>query len=335
MPLKPLLIAFLATLGSPAWAAGFEVRTMRDALPSREIERTLVIGKGWLELGLIHDHKVADGYWDAEGKAQDFDSAEWLYTTQRAAVRYGIARRAELFWTVRTHYVHLENDKLGTDTSQFGFGDPEFGYIHELYRSTAPLTSVVGKVWYKAPAANESPGNYVGGPNTFNSVVLTTGTPDLAAGIEGKRQFGPIAVRLGMSYIHRIPRVVMYLIETENSQFQARIKPGDLAQYDAEAMLQLGPAVLRSAWKMTQRGKTLIGTPSQGLFADQNLKAVADSDGVAVDMRNGIMLQLAKGVDVSFDMSVPLQGEDLQFFPIEDIHPTRGTTYSSALELRY
>ena len=55
----------------------------------------------------------------------------------------------------------------------------------------------------------------------------------------------------------------------------------------------------------------------------------------AVDMTNGIMLQLSKGIDLSFDMSVPLQGEDLQFFPIEDIHPTRGTTYSSALELRY
>jgi len=128
---------------------------------------------------------------------------------------------------------------------------------------------------------------------------------------------------------------VMYLIETENSQFQARIKPGDLMHYDAEAMLQLGPAVLRTAWRMSQRGKTLIGTPSSGLFADQNLKAVADSDGVAVDVKNGMLLQISKGVDVSFDVSVPIQGEDLQFFPIEDIHPTRGNTYSTALELRY
>jgi len=335
MLVKLLLIACLGILGSPAWAAGFQTRTMRDALPTREIERNLVLGKGWLELSLINEIKQADGYWDADGKAKDFESATWLYSTQKAAVRYGIARRAELFWTVSTHYVHLKNDKLGTDTQQFGIGDPVFGYTHELYRSMAPTTSIAAKVWYKAPAANESPGNHIGGPNTFSSVNMTTGTPDLGGALEAKRQLGPTALRVGVGYVHRIPRVVMYLIETENSQFQARIKPGDLVHYDAEAMLQIGPAVLRSAWRITQRDKTLIGTATDGLFADQNLKPVGDSDGVSVDMTNGVLIQVSNNVDLGFDMSVPLQGEDLQFFPIEDIHPTRGTTYMTALELRY
>jgi hypothetical protein len=335
MLLKLLLIACLGILCSPAWAAGFQTRTMRDALPTREIERNLVLGKGWLELSLINEFKQAEGYWDADGKPQDFEHASWLYSTQKAAIRYGITRRTELFWTLPTHYVHLKNDELGTDTRQFGIGDPVFGYVHELYRSAAPTTSIAARVWYKAPAGNESPGNYIGGPNTFSSVVMTTGTPDLGGAVEGKRQFGPAALKVGVGYVHRIPRVVMYLIETENSQFQARIKPGDLLHYDAEAMLQLGPAVLRSAWRFTQRDKTLIGTATNGLFADKNLKPVEDSDGVSVDMTNGVLIQLSRGVDLGFDISVPLQGEDLQFFPIEDIHPTRGNTYMTALELRY
>jgi hypothetical protein len=332
---KLLCIACLVALGSPAYAAGFQTRTMRDAMPTREIERPLVLGKGWLELSLINEYKNADGYWDSEGKAQDFESAEWLYTTQKAAIRYGLARRSELFWTIPTHYVRLRNDDLGTDTQAFGIGDPEFGYIHELYRSTAPATSIAAKVWYKAPAANESPGNYVGGPNTFSSIVMTTGTPDLGVAVDGKQQLGPVAVQVGMGFIHRIPRVVMYLIETENSQFQARIKPGNVVYYDTQAMLQLGPAVVRTAWRMTQRKKTLIGTATEGLFSDQNLDAIEGSDGTSIDMKNGILLQISQGIDLSVDVSTPLQGEDLQFFPIEDIHPTRGTTYMTALELRY
>jgi len=335
MLLKLLLIACLGVLSAPVYAAGFQARTMRDTLSVREVERPLVIGKGWLELGLINELKNAEGYWDAEGNAKDFEYARWLYTTQKAAIRYGLARRAELFWTIPTHYVRLTNTALNTDTRQFGIGDPVFGYIHELLRSTAPVTSIAAKVWYKAPAGNESPGNYVGGPNTFQSVVMTTGTPDLGVEMRGKRQIGPLAVEMGIAYVHRIPRVVMYLIETENHQFQARIKPGDLVVYDGDLMLQLGPAALHAGARITQRRETLIGTASTGLFADKNLEPVTGSDGTAVDSTSGILFNITRGVDLGLDISVPLKGEDLQFFPIEDIHPTRGTTYSTALELRY
>ena len=335
MLMKRLFIVCLGLLGAPAWGAGFQVRTMRDTLPTREVERTLVIGKGWLELGLVSEIKNAEGYWDADGKAQDFDDANWLYTTQKAAIRYGLTRRSELFWTVPTHYVRLSNASLRTDTREFGIGDPVFGYAHELFRSTAPTTSVVARTWYKAPAGNESPGNYVGGPNTLSSIVMTTGTPDLAGSLEAKRQIGPLAVEVGVGYVHRIPRVVMYLIETENHQFQARIKPGDLVVYEGDVMLQVGPAALHTGAKITQRGETLIGTASPGLFADKNLDPVTGSDGTAVDVTSGILFNITRGVDLGLDISVPMKGEDLQFFPIEDIHPTRGTTYTTALELRY
>jgi hypothetical protein len=83
------------------------------------------------------------------------------------------------------------------------------------------------------------------------------------------------------------------------------------------------------------RKKTLMGTASPGLFADKNLKPMDGSDGSAVDMTTGVLANVTRGVDLIFDVSVPLSGEDLQFFPIEDIHPTRGTTYRTALELRY
>jgi hypothetical protein len=224
---------------------------------------------------------------------------------------------------------------LNTNISEYGLGDPSFGFKMEVYRGSAPTTSIVGEVFYKAPAGDDSPGNFIGGPNTFTNIVLGTGTPDMGAGLQGKRQYGPFAVELGAKYTRRFSRAVGYLIETEFHQFQARIKPGDLVDYNMDFLVQVGPVAIHNRWYVQQRYTTLIGTASPGLFGDQNLKPVDGSDGSSVDTSVGAIFNLSRGVDISFDVRQPLIGEDLQFFPIEQIHPTRGTTYSTAVELRY
>ena len=100
-------------------------------------------------------------------------------------------------------------------------------------------------------------------------------------------------------------------------------------------MVQIGPVALRNTWYIQQRAETRVGTASQGLFGDANLEPIDDSDGSSVDSAFGAVLNVTRGVDILFDIRQSLAGEDLQFFPIEQIHPTRGTTYSSAIELRY
>ena len=329
------LLLTLALGASTAHAAAFEPKTMRDTLPALEVERGLVLGKGWLEFGVGADVKMATGYWDSEGEAQDFEDASWTYTTERLDIRYGVARRGELYWTLRTHYVQLQNDALGTDNHYFGFGDPVFGYKWEAFRSMAPATSVVLYAQYKAPAANEAPGNYVGGPNSWTSFVLTTGTPDLTIGARGKRQVGPLAFTVGASQVRRFSNVVQYLIETEQNQFQGRIKPGDLTIVDGEILVQIGPVALQGAGALTVRQVTKTGTSSPGIFADQNLVAIDGSEGWAFDLTPGAVVNLTRGLDVDLAATIPMRGEDLQFFPIEDIHPTRGLTLSGTLEFRY
>jgi len=333
--LRTLLVMLALPLSGVAEAGGFEAKTMRDSLSTREVERPLVIGKGWLEASLGYAHKTSTGYWDDEGEAVDFEDADWLYTTQAIKVRYGIARRGELWWRLPFHYARLSNDKLNTDTSSFGMGDPSFGYKLELYRSAAPTTSVITEIFYKAPAGDDSPGNFIGGPNTFNNIVMTTGTPDLGFGIKAKRQVGPLAVTAGAEYVHRFSGAVGYLIETEYHQFQARIKPGDLVNYELDVMFQLGPVAVHNAWFVSQRAETRVGPASNDLFGSSNLEPIEGSDGVTVDGQIGAVLNLTRGVDVLVDVRRSIKGEDLQFFPIEQIHPTRGTTFSTALELRY
>ena len=163
-----LLLSCLTMLSATeANAGGFEGKTMRDPLSNRSVERGLVLGKGWFQFSAGSSYKNATGYWDSSGNQQDFASTNWLYTTQHLAIRYGLTRNVELSWKVKSHYVGITNTDLGTDTSRYGLGDPELGITYQLYRSNAPLTSVVAYAVYKAPFANEMPGNYVGGPNTF------------------------------------------------------------------------------------------------------------------------------------------------------------------------
>jgi hypothetical protein len=325
----------LAFLGSTALAAGFEAKTMRDPFANREVDRGLVLGKGWAQINLGSDFKPAVGYWDSDGEPVDFENANWLYSTQQVSARYGITHRGEMYWTFKTHYVSLTNDALGTDISQFGIGDPEFGYKLEVFRTLTTMTSVIVYGNYKAPLGNENPGNSTGGANSFSTVILTTGTPDLTFGAAAKRSYGPAAFHIDAGYTYRASSLTKYMMETEVGQFNTRIKPGDVIHVQADVMFQVAIAALSGGITVEQRNVTKAGPSSGGLSAARNLIEIEGSDGWSLDADAGLLLNSTRGVDLIGGVSIPLRGEDLQFFPIEDIHPTRGNTYTGTFAFRY
>ena len=110
---------------SDALAGGLEQKTSVSYLPNRSLQRRLVLGKGWFEISLGSTYKDATGYWNPNGVASQtadgrsaytlFDSVDWLYTTQSMNFRYGVLNRVELYWNFKSHYVSLQNPKLGTD----------------------------------------------------------------------------------------------------------------------------------------------------------------------------------------------------------------------------
>jgi hypothetical protein len=325
----------LAFAGSTAYAAGFEAKTMRDPFANREVDRGLVLGKGWAQIDLGSAFKPAVGYWDGDGEPVDFENANWLYTTQHLAIRYGITHRGEMYWTVKTHYASLTNDLLGTDVSQFGLGDPEFGYKLEVFKTLSPMTSVIVYGNYKAPLGNESPGNATGGANTFTSIVMTTGTPDLTFGAAAKRSFGPAAVHVDAGYVYRASGITKYVLETDANQFNARIKPGNVVKVEADVSVQVAMAYLSGGLTVAQRNVTKAGPSSGGISAARNLVEITGTDGWSLDADVGLNVNVTRGVDLIGGVNIPLRGEDLAFFPIEDIHPTRGNTYTGAFAFRY
>lgn len=329
-----------ATPGLPAdnkrrGSDAFAVKTMRNPLPAREVERGLLLPKGWLELSLGYDHKIGTGAWTAAGEKELFEHARWTYRTEKATLRYGLGPRVELWWQLPFHQAQLTNDLLGTDTRDGSIGDPRFGARFELMETEAPTRSVALELAYKGPAAQETPGTYIGGPLNMSQFVFTTGTPDLSVGIGAKQQAGPIAVTAHLGYVRRFSAVVQYLVELENLQFLGRMKPGDQVVGDLHVGVQAGPAWLYAGPRFELRGETRIGTTSAGLSPSKQLDAVEGSDGKAVDLDVGAVLGLSRGVDVVGYARLPVAGEDLQFFPIEDLQPTYGPTFGGALELRY
>ena len=223
MLIVPLVLLWM----TPAEAAGFQAKTMRAPLSALEVERGLLMPKGWVELGLQYDHKVALGAWSPDGTAEEWDSARWTYTTQRADLRYGISQRAELYWSLPFHYVRLQNEPLGTDTSTFGLGDAHFGWKLEWFKRAAPTTSVVTDLDFKLPTGSESPGSFIGGPNTITEFVLGTGQLDAGLHVRARQQLGPVSLTGAVGYVRRFSGVTQYTLEVEEYQFLGRFKPGD------------------------------------------------------------------------------------------------------------
>ncbi len=343
--MKKLLPALLLGSMVPdlAAAGGFDTKTMRDPLSAREVERPLILPKGWLQVGLHGEMKQSHSEWGPDGEVVWFDGASdvdgtsttWLYTTEQIDIHYGVAHRAEIFWKMPFHYVRLTNPSLGTDTSGFYLGDPRFGAAFSLYRSTAPLSSVVTHIEAKVPGGNETPGSYIAGPSTFRAFITSTGTPDLHVSVDGKRQFGIFALKGSAGYVYRFSGIAQYLIETEFNQFNGRIKPGAQVYLDLGGMAQFGPVSLNSSFWLENHGATRIGTTSAGLFPDTDLQPVEGSDGYSYGVDAGATLNATRNVDLVFNGNFPLRGEDLMFFPLEELHPTRGITWTGRLELRY
>jgi hypothetical protein len=238
-------------------------------------------------------------------------------------------------WSLPYHQGHLTNTELGTDTRDHSLGDPLFSMRWDLIHKPAPSGQLALDLTYKGPAGKESPGTFIGGPLNMSAFVFTTGTPDLTTSILGKKQMGPLAVQGRLGYMHRFPAVVQYLVELDQLQFLGRIKPGDVAEGDLGLEFQLGPLVLSAAGNADYRQVTKIGTTAKGFNSDRNLDPVVGSDGVALDADLGLALQVSRGIDLKGHLLLPLAGEDLQFFPIEDIHPTYGRTFGASIELRY
>lgn len=326
-------------LHGEASASGLQAKTDRELYPARQVERPLVLAKGWLQVGLGSAAKVASGQWSSEGTFETFASLpaqpSFTHTTQHLTVAYGLTRHGEVTADFRTHWVSLGSRGQPEQTTQFGLGDPRFGYRWELYRSLAPLTSIVAVGEVKLPTGNQAPGSPLEGQYAFDRVVLSTGTPDLKLGLEGKRQLGPTALSFGAAWVRRFSGVVDYNPLGGISPGTRRFKPGDLALLDAGLTVQLGPVALFGGADFLLRQQALVAPAGASIFDEEAVQAMEETAGWGLDLDTGARVHVSRGVDLTVGALVPLKGEDRIFYPAEDLTSTYGVTYKGALDVRF
>ena len=205
-----------------------------------------------------------------------------------------------------------------------------------LLDNDLPLTSVILEAEMKVPAGNEDPGSYIAGPSVFSQFVTTTGTQDIQLSLAAKRQVtSNLAVGGHVGYNHRFSSIVHYLIELGENQGAGRIKPGAQMFAGATVTAQAGPVALTVSPTYMSQSEVRVGTTSGGLSPDSQLEPVDGSGGDYLDLSVGMTAHVNRNIDLSVGANIPLMGEDLMFFPIEDIHPTYGNTYSGTFTLRY
>lgn len=322
--------------GSAAHAEPFGPKSSREVMPAREIERPLDLPRGWSEFELSHDVKMATGAWGSDGSIDPFEDARWTYHTTNIRWTYGVSRRSDMQWDIPFITGHLRNDKLGTNTTAISLGDIRFRYRYRLYETEAPLTSVIAEGELKGPSGRETPGSYQGGPNQISTFVNSTGTWDAYLGIAAKRQVGPLAFTGRLGYQRRFSGLAGFLVETEQNQFLGRFKPGDRITAEVDVTGQVGPVALSLRPRFRNRASTRVGVTADTWYnPGADLKKVEGSNGNELDLGAQLTLNATRGFDVHLRGNLPLMGEDLQFFPLEDIHPTYGLTLGAAVEVRF
>lgn len=340
-------MAALATLVPAAASANpFDLKAQLEPMPISEALRPTKLDVGWIEFGFRYDAKIGLGRFGPDGSVNLFDNGTddpsddtlWLVHTPSLHVRWGLSRRLELFWDLPYKVASLNNGNLGTRTVDHSLGDPTFGARLEIidgWEEEAGNFDLVFETWVKNPAAKESPGSYIGGPLNVTGFVFTSGTFDWWLGAAGKVALSDgfsIGGRLG--YLVRWGGIVQYLVALDSST-SGRMDPGDEVRAELDLIGDFGPAALRITPRFAHRQLTRVGTTSAGLSPNQTLKPVAGSDGITLDVDAALTFHVSRTIDIWLFGSMPLVGEDLTFFPIEDLHPTWGPRVGGALEVRY
>lgn len=331
-------MSLLLLCAGPAFAAGFQAGNAHAAMATTEVERSLILARGWTEIEVGVGFKSTSGYWAEDGSKATFTgkdgaAARWLYSTEHLGIRYGITRYAEIYANVPFHYVRLTNPPEGGDASRFGLGDPNLGWKIEWFRKHAPTASVISDLFVRVPVAGGSPGSSLGGTDAEGNLPLSTGTVAIGIELAGKQQFGPLALTGGVGYTHSFAGITEYGLEVAGAAISGEFKPGDEVRLRLAPVIQFGPLAVGTEIRYVQRAFAAISTANGP--APRALVPLDGSDGWALDLAPELTANVTRGVDLHAAVAIPVRGEDVMYFPLEDLTPTRGLTWSGSVEIRY
>lgn len=212
------MLFLLALLALPAHGGGLQPRTSREALPAREIERPLVLPKGWTELRVQLQRGRGEG-----------PDLPLRLTTAATTIIHGLLPGHHVRLTAPWHQAQ------GGGMRATGPGDVQIGWRTSLLRREPPNQAVALELSWTAPSAPDA-----------SEIPLGTGTPELTAALSGRRQLGGLGLTAWASATRRFPG------RSGITELQM-LDPGDRADLAVEALLQLAPLVVAAEPRLIAR----------------------------------------------------------------------------------
>jgi len=205
------LALILGGLSGAASAGPFTPKTMQGSLPETEVERALVLPKGWLEVGLSVDGESSVSYRGSDGVEREQPGGfGWTYSRMWLDIRQGFSPRISLYARVPWVRASLQ-PVIGRPTTTVAMGDAHTGVVYQP--KPASPHSLAFSVDLKAPSGVEWPTG-TGSAGDTQSFLTGTGLTNLGLFSHGKVVLGRVAsAEIDVGYVRKFPGVVGYVVE--------------------------------------------------------------------------------------------------------------------------
>jgi hypothetical protein len=298
-------------LAVAALAAGVESRTGREPLPARELERPVVLPRGWSAVDTTVAWKHATGWWGRTGGRVE-GAPRWRTTTATLGLRHGLTRTVELGASVPWEWGALGQQHMRA------VGDPELSARWLVAHSEPPARSLAVEARHRA---------------AFGHTPFGAGGAVWSLGVVSRVRLG--GLRIGAD-VHA-ERWTASRVRTVPPSLRGGgpywVKPGDQWVVASEWLYQAGPLFVAATPEVARRGPLRVGR-GPTLFPAEDYLPEHGPGAWLVDLGLTWGAQLSRGAAAVGGVSWPLAGQGRAFFPTEAIHPTRGRTWYAGVEWR-
>ncbi len=310
---------------------------MQEDWPDRQVERRFTLPKGWTQVALSYEHKVAVHYWSPGGDRTRWrNNTRWDYSTLNLRLSHGFSKHLRMDLDLPVMVRAQLRNALGTNTVTSGMGDARVALTAQPW--LAETWHVAYTLHVDTPSGVEWPGDYVGGPASTSSFL--TGTGSTGVGLTAHHRL--VAARLfsaelSLGWTFRLPGVVGYVLE-DGGFGNGWLDPGDVLDGHIALGLQLGGDV---AWHMdgwvSHRTPYRIGTSGSSVLR-ANLDPIPDSAGTYVDTGTRLSWEPLQNLELGAMARVALLGADTtRFGPLglEAFAPQPGWTFGGTVTGRW
>lgn len=258
-----LIFQWSQLLCAEAFANPFGEKTMQGALNPRQVDRSFVMPKGWMELQLSVDSKYSVSQRGTSG--EEIALAEdqyWSYSQMWLNYSNAFSHRVMMYLNVP--FVHAQFQPSDGDAiATTALGDVHSGF----YVQPDFGNQLLGfQVDLKSPSGVEWPSSRRGGPSDINGFLTGTGLTNLGLLAHGRMKLGNrYAAQISAGYIFKFPGIVGYVLE-ENGFGNGILNAGNELRVDGKHLVQVTDKIcLEFLHGFSQRGEYLIGVSGEGV----------------------------------------------------------------------